>query len=385
MLKVRDSSIPKKLTGMNMLVSGAALVLASAAFVTYGLTTLHENSTRNITIQAQIERSNSVSALLFNDPASAEKTLSALKASPHILSAGIYTFDGERFAAYGRNGQRGVLPPMPLVQTQVNWFSGGGIVVALPIVFQDGKVGTVFIRSDLQEMIDRLQRYALIVGTVMLASLAAALLLSSLIRRNIADPIIQLAEIASMVSRDKIYSVRAPATRNRDELAILIETFNDMLAQIEGRDAALREAHDTLELRVQQRTTQLDAANKELEAFSYSVSHDLRAPLRQIDGFSKILGDEYGPRLDSGAQRYLRLIRDGAKNMGQLVDDLLKLARIGRQELVCKPADLNALPQSVLGDLDPEGEQRQIEWRIRKLPVVGCDPGMMKQVFADLL
>src|SRR5258707_5758095 len=129
MLKVRDYSIPKKLTWMNMLVSGAALVLASAAFVTYGLTTLHENIIRNLTIQAQIVGSNSVSALLFKDPASAEKTLSALKASPHIVSAGIYTRDGEPFAAYGQNGQRCVLPSISRAQTQVTWVSTGGIIV----------------------------------------------------------------------------------------------------------------------------------------------------------------------------------------------------------------------------------------------------------------
>ena len=157
MLKVRDYSISKKLTWMNMLVSGTALVLASAAFVTYGLTTLHQNIIRNLTIQAQIVGSNSVSALLFNDNASADKTLSALQASPNVVSAGIYTIGGEPFAAYWRNGQRGgVLPSIPLVETQVHWFGGEGIVVARPIVFQGGKVGTVFIRSDLQEMIDRL-------------------------------------------------------------------------------------------------------------------------------------------------------------------------------------------------------------------------------------
>ncbi len=89
--KYRDYSIPKKLTWMNMLVNGTALVLASAAFVTYGLTTLHQNIIRNLTIQAQIVVSNSVSALLFNDNASAEKTLSALQASPNVVSAGIYT------------------------------------------------------------------------------------------------------------------------------------------------------------------------------------------------------------------------------------------------------------------------------------------------------
>src|SRR5262249_42414875 len=151
---------------------------------------------------------------------------------------------------------------------------------------------------------------------------------------------------------------------------------NEMLEQIQERDAALREAHDTLEERVQQRTAQLDAANQELEAFSYSVSHDLRAPLRQIDGFSKILGEEYGPALDAGAQRYLRLIRDGAKNMGQLVDDLLKLARIGRQALAAKPSDLNLLVASCLRELGSECERRKIEWRIGELPVVACDAGL---------
>ena len=385
MLRVRDYSIPRKLTWMNMLVSGAALVLASTAFVTYGLMSHRETIVRNLTIQAEIVGSNSVSALLFNDPVSVEKTLSALHASPNIVGAGVYTSQGQPFATYERNGQRSPLPPIPPAQTQVHWLGGAGIVVARPIVFQGGKVGTVFIRSDLGEMFDLLKRYAVIVGIVLLASLAVALLLSSLIRRNIADPIMHLAETARTVSRDRIYSVRAPATRNRDELAILIETFNDMLAQIQERDTALREAHDTLELRVEQRTAQLDAANKELEAFSYSVSHDLRAPLRQIDGFSKILGDEYGPSLDAGAQRYLRLIRDGARTMGHLVDDLLKLARIGRQELVCKPVDLNPLLQSALRDLELECEQRQIEWRIGRLPVVGCDAGLMKQVFANLL
>lgn len=385
MLRVRDYSIPKKLTWMNMLVSSAALVLATTAFVTYGLMSHRETIVRSLTIQAEIVGSNSVSALLFNDPISAEKTLSALHASPNILGAGIYTSESKPFATYERNGEHDSLPPIPPVQTQVHWWGDAGVVVVRPIVFQGGKVGTVLIRSDLREMLDLLKRYAVIVGIVLLASLAVALLLSSLIRRHIADPILDLAEIARTVSREKIYSVRAPATRDRDELAILIETFNDMLAQIEERDTALREAHDTLELRVQQRTAQLDAANKELEAFSYSVSHDLRAPLRQIDGFSKILGDEYGPSLDAEAQRYLRLIRDGARTMGQLVDDLLKLARIGRQELVCKPVDLNALLQSTLQDLELECEQRQIEWRIGRLPVVGCDTGLMKQVFANLL
>jgi light-regulated signal transduction histidine kinase (bacteriophytochrome) len=245
--------------------------------------------------------------------------------------------------------------------------------------------GTVYIQSDFQELIDRLKRYLVIVGIVCLASLVAAVLMSSVIRRAIADPILQLAETARIVSSEKRYSIRAPVTRNRDELSSLIGTFNEMLEQIQERDTALREAHDSMEQRVQERTEQLDAANKELEAFSYSVSHDLRAPLRHIGGFSRILSEEYGSQMPPGALHYLERIQGGARNMGQLVDDLLKLAQIGRKALAFVPTDLNSLLKGVVTDLQPEHEGRQIDWQIGELPSVECDPGLIRQVFTNLL
>src|SRR5207245_4660140 len=153
-------------------------------------------------------------------------------------------------------------------------------------------------RVPLQEMYIRLKRYAGIAAIVLSASLLAALLVSAMFQRALAEPIVHLAETARIVSRDKKYSARATPTGNCDELATLIEAFNQMLSQIQERDAALQKAHDELEHRVQERTAQLGAANKELEAFSYSVAHDLRAPLRQIDGFSQILADQCGPQLD---------------------------------------------------------------------------------------
>src|SRR5882672_4321731 len=242
MLRVRDYSISAKLTWMNMLVSGAALLMAGAAFVAYDLVTFRETMVRNLSTQAQIVGANSVSALLFNDPSTAEKTLSALEASPNIVSAGIYTPDGHPFAAYrrGHASQPVSLPPMPAAQNQFRWLKDQQVVLVRPIMFQGKTTGTVYIQSDLQELLDRLKRYVIIVTAVLLASLLAALLISSIFRRAIADPVVRLAETARTVSRDKDYSIRAPLTSNHDELAALIATFNEMLAQIQTRDTALQ-------------------------------------------------------------------------------------------------------------------------------------------------
>jgi light-regulated signal transduction histidine kinase (bacteriophytochrome) len=158
-----------------------------------------------------------------------------------------------------------------------------------------------------------------------------------------------------------------------------------MLTQIQVRDAALRTAHNNLERQVQERTTQLNAANADLEAFSYSVSHDLRAPLRHIGAFSQILSEEYGSKMDAGAKQHLNRIQSGVKNMGRLIDDLLKLAQIGRKELACTATDLNSTVKEVLADLQPECEGRHIDWHIGDLSVAECDPGLVRQVFINLL
>jgi light-regulated signal transduction histidine kinase (bacteriophytochrome) len=241
-------------------------------------------------------------------------------------------------------------------------------------------------------MNDRLKRYAGIVSIVLLGSLITVVLLSSVFRRAIAQPIVCLAETAGVISREKNYSVRAAATGDHDEIAILIEAFNEMLDQIQERDTErkrteeeIRKLNEGLEERVAQRTAELEAANKELEAFTYSVAHDLRAPLRHIHGFSKILVEEFGPKIDSMACEYLHDILEDTENMGQLIDDLLALGRVGRQELKIEVTGLNSLVEEALRDLKPDLEGRDVLWHIGQLPFVDCDPGLMKQVFVNLL
>ena len=129
----------------------------------------------------------------------------------------------------------------------------------------------------------------------------------------------------------------------------------------------------------------LKAANTELEAFTYSVSHDLRAPIRQIEGFAKILSEHLGEELDQQAGQYLRRIQEGAQQMGRLVDDLLYLAQLGRQRAKPRRISLDDLIVPVLADLRADTTDRDIKWRIGSLPALVCDPGLMRVVFTNLL
>jgi light-regulated signal transduction histidine kinase (bacteriophytochrome) len=135
---------------------------------------------------------------------------------------------------------------------------------------------------------------------------------------------------------------------------------------------------------MERQNIELMALNKELESFSYSVSHDLRAPLRQIDGFSKIILEE-AESLSPDLRECLQQVRMGTKHMGQLVDDLLNFSRLGRQELIRDAVNLKALTESTISEIEREAGERSIQWRVGELPSLECDSALVRQVFRNLL
>ncbi len=169
------------------------------------------------------------------------------------------------------------------------------------------------------------------------------------------------------------------------KLAVQALELAQQARELARSERQVRKLNDELERRVEERTAQLEAANKELETFTYSVSHDLRAPLRHIAGFSRILMEEFGPKMDAEAQRHVQRISEGASHMGQLVDGLLNLARVARHAPVFQVVGLDSVVREVVSLLQPECEGRVVEWKIADLPATACDPILIKQVFQNLI
>ena len=174
------------------------------------------------------------------------------------------------------------------------------------------------------------------------------------------------------------YRVGGPEIR---KVAIL---FND-ITERKAAEEKINQLNVELEHRVIKRTAELEAANKELEAFSYSVSHDLRTPLRAMNGFAGIVLEDFGPQLPEEGRRYLERIRNGGQRMGELIDDLLAFSRLSRQPVNRQRMNSARIVREVLDDLKPQQDGRQIEWRIGELPPCLADSALLKQVWANLL
>lgn len=252
-----------------------------------------------------------------------------------------------------------------------------------PIQFGGENVGSLFIEFDITPFSQFLRRhlrdFAVYLGMVTFASVAFGLALARWITR----PLAEVRAVLPMLGSGNI--TMPDMTARQDEFGQLGRAIESADRRIREDEQQIRMHRDHLEDTVRQRTAELVASNKELEAFSYSVSHDLRAPLRAIDGFSQALSEDYGDKLDETAKAYLQRVRGGAQKMGGLIDDMLQLSRVTRHELKYTEVDLSTIVRQIMLGLRAGEPEREAEVIIAPDLRISADEGLMRILLQNLL
>jgi two-component system, sensor histidine kinase len=349
---LRHLSIRRKLNLIVLVTSGVAVLLASAAFLLWDYTAFRERMVEELETTAQgvglLAYPALAADLAGTRAGDAEREVfvqivGSLQARAAIEESVIFDAAGLVVGGHQRNILR--QRPAPAFSRD-SWhaFTDDGLILYRRVVDPRGSyVGTVFLRSSTAELTARLGRYMAILAGVTLLSLAASLALASRLQKVISGPIQQLAELETRVSRERDYSLRA-AKRGQDELGVLIDGFNDMLNQIQLRDAELTVAKDAAE-----------QANRTKSTFLASMSHELRTPLNAIIGYSEMLEEEAAERgLDELAPDLAR-IRLAGRHLLALINDVLDLSKIeaGRMQLAVDDFDLAALVAEVEATVRP--------------------------------
>jgi signal transduction histidine kinase len=396
-------SLRRKLALVVLATTAASLVLAGASMAFYELHNYRDTLAADLRTQSEIIGRASAAALAFDDQKAAGENLALLKARPDIVAAAIYNARGKLYASFRAEGSGRDFPALP--EAEVVRVEGGEIVLFRRIVDANEILGTVYLRAR-YELVDRLAGYVGILGAVLAISLVLGLLISHWLLAALTRPVLAVTAAAREVVEKRDFSLRVQKTTD-DEVGVLVDAFNGMLAEI-GRSAGaledanrslereivrrnraddeLRALNADLERRVGERTQQLETANKDLEGFSYSVSHDLRAPLRGVIGFAEALVEDHGPELSEEARRKMGVVQDEARRMGMLIDDLLAFSRLGRKALQLVDVDMERLARSTYEKLEPQyANGHDYDAQIANLPPAKGDRALLGQVWVNLI
>ncbi|HEX5419103.1 MAG TPA: ATP-binding protein [Gammaproteobacteria bacterium] len=391
-------SLNRKLLLVLAATTASALLITGAAMAVYDIATARRTSIDDLAAQADILGLAAEPALEFDDPRSAKESLELLKAKPSIVDAAIYTAKGTLFASYSSSSSAAPSTDFPdLPGADGLRFEGNALSLFKRIDSNGEILGTVFLRAR-YSLAERLLDFLGIAGAVMVFSFSASLLMSRRLQQSITRPILGVTTAAREVIEHRDFSTRVPKTTD-DEIGVLVDAFNGMLAeigaqheglessnrQLEQAEERLRTLNAELEARVAARTAELEAANKDLEGFSYSVSHDLRAPIRAITGFCSLLEADHQNQLDAEAQRKLGIVKSEAERMGTLIDDLLAFSRLGRKALRPTQLDMTELARGVFERLTGGEQAQNIEFRLGSLPGAAGDRSLFEQVWTNLL
>ena len=372
LLRYIGASVRRKTMAVVIATTAVALLVSGAAMLFYEVRAFRDTHIAELRTQAEIVGRASGPALAFKDRKAAEQDLGMLRGRPDVELAALYALDGTLFASYARPGQEGIPgragPPGYRVE-------GDSVSLFHPVIDANEELGTVFLRSS-AGLRGRVQDYLVILGSVLALSLAVAWLVSVWLQRAVTGPILNVAAAARQVLERRDFSVRAEK-RTEDEIGMLADTLNRMLADLEREMAERREAEDAIR-----------AADRRKDEFLATLAHELRNPLAPIRNALYIM--QAAKENPAAVAEARAIIERQLVQMVRLVDDLLDVSRIttGKLTLRRERVDARAVAQSAIEAVEPLARARGHGLRVALPPagaVLDADPTRLSQVFLNLL
>jgi signal transduction histidine kinase len=370
-------SIRRKLMVMILLTTSVVFLISALAFFAYDIYTLRARMVDDLTVLARIIDANTSDAVLFNEQERARQVLSTLKAQPRILSARLLTPRDEVFETYVRGDIDGPLSAPALADDGYRFLSGR-LALSRKMYVGSRVAGTVYIEADTSELRTRLWNYVGTTLLIMLGASAVAVLMSSWLQRLVSEPILSLVRVAGLVSERQDYSVRAEK-HGDDEIGTLFDAFNDMIAQIQRRDAALTVARDKAE-----------EVSRTKSAFLANMSHELRTPLNAIIGYSEMIQEEAEDAGHESLVPDLVKVHSAGKHLLGLINDILDLSKIeaGKMTIHVESFDVAGLIREVASTILPLVEKNGSTLTLQVEDGLGdmrSDVTRVRQVLLNLL
>ena len=390
---LQNLPIRRKMVVIIMITTGIALLIACTGFLLYELNAYRRNAEQELSTVAQLIAENSGPALAFDDERTGSEVLAALRGDPRVIAGVIYDREGRVFSSYLRQGSGDAIPSRPPSQgTEV---ARNSVTLTSAVLLNGEQVGTLYLKSAMEELSSRMKTYGEIFAVVLLLSSLVVLLVSSFLQRFISAPVIGLAEVASRVSEEKNYAIRA-VKQTGDEMGMLVDRFNEMMDQIYDQDQQLRKSQNVLEERIKERTRELEtakdaaeAASRSKSAFLASMSHELRTPLNSIAGFTELMARQAGGPLTPKQERFLQNVQMSSEHLLALINDILDLTKIegGNISLNGRYIDLKPAIEEVLTAVRPLMEMKKlvIQSEVEAGLTVWADRVRLKQIVFNLL